>query len=188
MTSTSPRRIDPRRIDPRRIGPRRPVVLHRVVRTALLALAAVLLATAPAQEAATGPGSTVELESRVFDITRQLRCPTCVSESVADSSAAISIEMRKQVQTQLEQGRSEAEILAFFQERYGDWILLEPPRRGVHLLVWWLPGIALAAGVGGLAFLMVRWTRNAQRDEAQAPPDDDDLARVRAALSEEPRS
>lgn len=173
---------------PRRTGGDLPVAFHRVVRVALVAMAAALIATAPAQESASGPGSTVELEARVFDITRQLRCPTCVSESVADSNAAISIEMRRQVQTQLEQGRSEAEILAFFQERYGDWVLLEPPRRGIHLFVWWLPGIALAAGVGGLAFLMVRWTRNAQRAGAETPPDEGDLARVRAALREEKRS
>lgn len=172
----------------RRTGRGRPVALHRLVRAALLALAATLLATAFAQEASRGPGSTVELQSRVFDITRQLRCPTCVSESVADSNAAIAIEMRNQVQNQLEDGRSETEILAFFQERYGDWVLLEPPRRGVHLLVWWLPGIALAAGAGGLGLLMVRWTRNARREGTEARPDDDDLARVRAALGEEERS
>lgn len=169
-------------------GPGRSGALRRLVRAAALALVAALLATAPAQETASGPGATVELQSRVFDITRQLRCPTCVSESVADSNAAIAIEMRNQVQTQLEDGRGEAEILAFFQERYGDWVLLEPPRRGVHLFVWWLPGIALAAGAGGLGLLMVRWTRNAKRAGAEAPPDDDDLARVRAALGEEERS
>ena len=80
------------------------------------------------------PAAAVQLQSRVFEIARQLRCPVCVSESVGDSNASIAIEMRNQIQDQLEAGRSEAEIMAFFQERYGDWILLEPPRRGVHLL------------------------------------------------------
>lgn len=127
----------------------------------------------------------VEIEARTFEIARQLRCPTCVSESVADSNAAISIEMRRQIQTQLEAGASEAEVLAFFQERYGDWILLEPPRRGIHLLVWWLPGVALVAGVGGLAWLMVRWTRAGRHDAADDAVEDEDLARVRAALEGE---
>jgi len=103
---------------------------------------------------------------------------------VADSSAGISIEMRNQIQAQLEEGRSEAEILAFFQERYGDWVLLEPPRRGIHLIVWWLPGIALAAGALGLATLMVRWTRNARRLAEEAPLSDEERARVRAELAD----
>src|SRR5688572_13018433 len=81
----------------------------------------------------------VELESRVFEIARQLRCPVCVSESVADSSAQLAQQMRALIQQQLEEGRSEAQIFAYFTNRYGDWIMLEPPRRGIHLVVWILP-------------------------------------------------
>lgn len=161
--------------------------LRGALRAALATLAALATFAALAQEAA--PASEVQLQSRVFEIARKLRCPVCVSESVGDSNASISIEMRNQIQSQLEAGRSEAEILAFFQERYGDWILLEPPRRGVHLLAWWLPRIALAAGAGGLAWLMLRWTRASRRAAAEDAPDDEDLARVRAALhGEEERS
>lgn len=156
---------------------------RRTLRAATLTLAALAAFAAPAQEAT--PASEVQLQSRVFEIARKLRCPVCVSESVGDSNASISIEMRNQIQSQLEDGRSEAEILAFFQERYGDWILLEPPRRGVHLLAWWLPRIALAAGVGGLAWLMLRWTRASRRAAVEDAPDDADLARVRAALQGE---
>lgn len=137
-------------------------------------------ASPPATASAAGAdGSEVQLASRTFEIARQLRCPVCVSESVGDSSSPIAIEMRTQIQEQLEAGRSEREILAFFQERYGDWILLEPPRRGVHLFVWLLPVVALVAGAGGLAWLFVRWTR-ASRSPVEA--DEVDLARVRAAV------
>lgn len=121
----------------------------------------------------------VELDDRTFDLARQLRCPTCVSESVADSSARISREMRTQIREMLEQGHSEAEVLAYFQERYGDWILLEPPRRGIHLVVWWLPWIAGGTGALTLIVLLVQWTRKGQREEPLA---DEDRARVRSAL------
>lgn len=132
---------------------------------------------------AQAPRGEVEFASRTFEIARQLRCPVCVSESVGDSSSPIAIEMRTQIHEQLEAGRSQREILAFFQERYGDWILLEPPRRGVHLLVWLLPVIAGLAGAGGLALLFVRWTRSARQpiDASEA-----DLARVRAAVGSGP--
>lgn len=165
--------------------------LHRrlLARATALALAILAVAVAaPVAEAAgaagaVAPRAEIQLASRTFEIARQLRCPVCVSESVGDSSSPIAIEMRTQIQEQLEAGRSEREILAFFQERYGDWILLEPPRRGVHLFVWLLPAIALAAGAGGLTWLVVRWTRESRRE---IDASDADLARVRAVVGSGP--
>lgn len=130
------------------------------------------------------PGPAVaqdgSLDQRVFEIARQLRCPVCVSESVADSSSRVAIEMRDLIQSQLQEGRTESEILAFFQDRYGDWILLEPPRRGIHLWVWLLPVIVAAVGAGALALLVRRWVR-----KGRETPDVEaaDLDRVRQAMS-----
>lgn len=123
----------------------------------------------------------VQLERDVFDIAAKLRCPTCISSSVADSDAPVSVEMRTLIQEQLQEGKGEAEILASFQERYGDWILLNPPRRGVYLLVWGLPVIAGLAGLVGLALFLKRWTKRA---EAPVEVSDEDLSRVRRELGE----
>lgn len=163
----------------------------RPLRTLLLlvvALLPVLVTGVAASSAAAAPDPVaprgeVQLTSRTFEIARQLRCPVCVSESVGDSSSRVAIEMRQQIQEQLEAGRSEREILAFFQERYGDWILLEPPRSGVHLLVWLLPAVAALAGASGLAWLVVGWTRASRRT---VDASDADLARVRAAVGPGP--
>ena len=123
----------------------------------------------------------VELEAKVFEIAKELRCPVCVSESVADSNADISIEMREIIQSQLEEGKSKPDILAFFQARYGDWILLSPPKRGLHLLVWLLPLIAGLIGLSVLALVIRRWMLKAQKVEAV---DEADLRRVRDALKQ----
>jgi len=104
-----------------------------------------------------------------------------VSESVADSSSRVAIEMRDLIQQQLEEGRSEAEILTFFQDRYGDWILLEPPRQGIHLLVWLLPAVVLLAGAAGLGLFIRRWLE-AGRDTPDV--DSAELSRVREAMAE----
>lgn len=146
--------------------------LHRAV---LLLLLTALLPMGFGQE-----GST-QLDARVFEIADKLRCPVCVSESVAQSSSPTSIQMREMIKEQLEQGRSEAEILAFFQERYDDWILLDPPKRGLHLLVWILPAVAGLVGLTTLALLLTRWTR-ASREPVEV--DEDDLRRVRDALAD----
>jgi len=87
--------------------------------------------------------------------------------------------MRARIQTQLEQGRDEAEILAYFQERYGDWILQDPPKRGPHLLVWLLPAGAALLGLASLVVFVRRWRRAA---EVPVEVDEADLERVRAAL------
>jgi cytochrome c-type biogenesis protein CcmH len=119
------------------------------------------------------------LDPKVFEIARELRCPVCTAESVGDSSSSIAVEMRDIIQDQLNEGKSEKEILAFFQERYGDWILLNPPKRGVHLLVWLLPLIVVIVAVALLAMYLKRWTKQAQ---APVEASKEDLERVREEM------
>lgn len=120
-----------------------------------------------------------ELDPRVFEIGRELRCPTCVSESVGESNAAIAREMRVLIQEQLDQGATRAEVLAFFQERYGDWILQNPPMRGMNLLVWMLPVVVVLVAVVVVARAVRRWRAAA---DARIDVDPTDLERVRAEL------
>jgi cytochrome c-type biogenesis protein CcmH len=136
-----------------------------------------IVVTFPFSLAQEAPPAT--LDPKVFEIANELRCPVCTAESVGDSSAPIAVEMRNVIQDQLGQGKSEKEILAFFQERYGDWILLNPPKRGVHLLVWLLPLIAAIVGVGLLAMYLRRWTRQAK---APVEVSKEDLERVREEM------
>lgn len=145
---------------------------HHAAPALLIALAALLALSL-------GWAQDRELDPRVFEIGRELRCPTCVAESVSESNAAIAREMRVLIQEQLDQGADRAEVLAFFQERYGDWILLNPPMRGLNLLVWGLPIAALLIALLVAARLVLRW-----RAAADAPVDVDasDLERVRAEL------
>lgn len=146
----------------------RPVVL---VCRAVAAFALLAGGFAVAQE--------VELESRVFEIARQLRCPVCVSESVADSNAQLAQQMRALIQQQLEEGRSEAQIFSYFTNRYGDWIMLEPPRRGIHLVVWLLPIVAAVLGVAVVVVLVRRWLASAREPIVV---DQAELDRVKADL------
>ena len=152
---------------PRSGSPRRARVVLALVVTLLVALDATTLA----QER--------PIEPLVFEIGRELRCPTCVAESVGESNAAIAREMRVLIQEQLDQGASRSEVLAYFQERYGDWILLNPPMRGMNLVVWLLPLVAAALGLLVLARLLKRW-RGAAEEPVTVDPAE--LERVRAEL------
>jgi len=142
----------------------------------LPALLVLLLATSFAQD--------IVLDPQVFAIGAELRCPTCVAESVSESNAPIAQEMRQIISEQLAAGRSRAEILGFFQERYGDWVLLTPPRSGIFTLVWLAPVAAAFGGLLGLGLLMRRWRAAAESHPATLDPED--LARVRAALQSVP--
>ncbi len=121
----------------------------------------------------------VELEQQVFKIARQLRCPVCRAESAADSNATTSVEFRNIIQEQLAAGKNEAEILAFFEERYGNWILLDPPKRGLNLVVWILPLVAGSLGLLVLVLLFQKWLKKT-KVPIEVPKDD--LERVREAL------
>ncbi len=148
--------------------------MRRWLFTALLLLSTLVVA----QE------SGVTIEARVFDLARQLRCPICVSESVAASSAQISLTMRNEIQEMVLAGMSDQEILASFTESYGDWILLEPPRRGIHLLVWLLPVVVAAAG----AIMLVGFLRRSTRaGTEEVTVSDEELKRLHEVMAEEGR-
>ncbi len=151
-----------------------------VQRPSAVLVALVLAALVPVLLVGSAAAQDRELDPRVFEIGRELRCPTCVAESVSESNAAIAREMRALIQEQLDQGSSRTEVLAFFQERYGDWILYNPPMRGLNLIVWALPVVVALLAVAYVARLLRRW--RAAADTAPDDVDPDDLDRVRAEL------
>lgn len=94
-------------------------------------------------------------ERRMLAIAAQLRCAVCQNESVAESHAQLAQDMRALIREQLAAGRSDAQILAWFHDRYGDYVLMRPPARGSGLLLWLAPGVLLLVGGAG-AFVFLR--------------------------------
>ena len=97
-------------------------------------------------------------EDVVHDIAAQLRCVVCQTLSVADSPSEMASQMRAIIRERLASGESPAEVQRYFVDRYGEWILLSPPRRGFNLLVWLLPLAAVLVGLAVTAALVWRWT------------------------------
>ena len=88
---------------------------------------------------------------RVADLAARLRCPVCQAESVADSPSDTARAMESRIADLVADGRTDAEIVDFFVDRYGDWVLLDPPARGANLALWIAPALAGVAGVGLIA-------------------------------------
>ncbi len=89
------------------------------------------------------------------DIATKIRCPVCANLSIADSPSEIAGQMRELIGEKLAQGQNQEEILAYFVSRYGEWILLEPKKEGINLLLWLLPFLGVG-GAGLFAYLFLR--------------------------------
>jgi cytochrome c-type biogenesis protein CcmH len=98
------------------------------------------------------------IEDRVREIASDLRCVVCQNLSVADSPSDLAKEMRNLVREMVEQGKSQEEIQAYFVSRYGEYVLLSPPKRGFNLLVWGLPFLAIVIGAGAVLLMARRWS------------------------------
>lgn len=139
---------------------------------ALAAVAVALLAAgvALAVSAGRGPGEPVTLEERAQVVAEGLRCPVCQNLSVADSPSTLASEMRRTIAQRLRAGESPEDIRRDFVAAYGEWILQEPPKRGITLVAWVAPGVLVLAGTAVGALAVVRWTRPRR---TAGPPDGD---------------
>ena len=142
----------------------------------LLALCAIALV-------AYGSPQHASLDDRTQALARQLRCPVCQGESVADSPSGIAQTMRLTIRKRLAQGQSPEQIRGYFVSRYGSWILLAPPASGVGNLAWLAPPLLLLGGIALLLTLVADW-RSRGRGRLAAGKDAY-LDRVRAELAAE---
>ncbi len=108
-----------------------------------------------------------ELQARVKEVSKSLRCAVCQSESVWESNAELALQMRRIIRERLLQGESPDQIRAYFRGRYGDFILLKPRIGGLNLLLWAGPFVLLSVGGFVLYRTLRRWTTTV---ESESPP------------------
>jgi cytochrome c-type biogenesis protein CcmH len=105
-------------------------------------------------------------EARARAIGRELRCLVCQNESIEDSSADLARDLRLLVRERIRAGDSDAEVIAFIRDRYGDFVLLRPPFTAATAALWLSPALVLGGGV--LAIWLVR--RRGQAAPPAPPP------------------
>ena len=142
-----------------------------------LLLLLLLCAGAMAKEAAPVAADPA-LEARVVAITAELRCLVCQNQTIADSTSGLADDLRNQVREQLRKGASDAQVLAFMTERYGDFVLYRPPFKASTALLWVGPTALLVIGLGALVLVLRRRAKLApDRFEPDADDDNGDPAR-----------
>jgi cytochrome c-type biogenesis protein CcmH len=128
-------------------------------------------------------------EERTMDIARNLSCPVCEGQTVADSHSRVALEMRQAIEAQVQAGRTDDEIYDYFRARYGDEVLVEPPREGINLALWWVPVIVVALGLGVVAlYLRDSAALGQRRKTVSVPAIDPELEQIaERALREDVR-
>ncbi|MCE6968112.1 cytochrome c-type biogenesis protein [Cereibacter sphaeroides] len=122
------------------------------------------------------------LEARARDISQGLRCLVCRNENIDDSNAQLARDLRLLVRERLVAGDSDAEVMDFVVDRYGEYVLLNPTAGGANLILWIAGPAMLTAGLG-IAALYLRRRRNAPEPEA-ARLSEDEKARLAEILKD----
>ena len=136
-----------------------------MLRQAIAAFVLLLGLIGPA--AAVNPDEVLDdpaLEARARTLSLEFRCLVCQNQSIDDSNAEIARDLRLLVRERLTEGDSDAEVLAFVTDRYGEFVLFRPPFTWRNAVLWLSGPLFLLLGAG-LAFAYVR-----RRSTAPTPP------------------
>ncbi|TXI17516.1 MAG: cytochrome c-type biogenesis protein CcmH [Nitrosomonas sp.] len=122
-----------------------------------------------------------EVEKRMLALTMDLRCLVCQNEPISDSRAEFSNDIRREIREQIKANKSDEEIVQFLVDRYGDFILYNPPMKSTTILLWFGPIVLFVIALGALIVHLRR--RRVQVEEVVLSPEQ--LAQAEALLNEE---
>jgi cytochrome c-type biogenesis protein CcmH len=148
--------------------------------TRLLVALAVLGALASPAVATTVDETDIDIKTR--EVAKTLRCTVCQTENVWESGSPFARQVRENIRERVEQGQSAEEIRAYFLSRYGDYILMQPPARGVNWLVWLGPFALLLVGGALLYRTLNRWVTRTPAPPVVEPLDEPSRRRIEREL------
>ncbi len=123
------------------------------------------------------------LEKRLNALSAELRCLVCQNQSLADSHAELAIDLKNQVRDMMRAGKTDDEIKQYLTQRYGDFVLYNPPVKASTWLLWVGPFVLLVGGVFVLSFILRSRRRDMAVVKEASPADTADRERARALLA-----
>lgn len=97
-------------------------------------------------------------------LSKELRCPKCQNQNLADSNSKIAVDLRKNLYNLLQEGMSDQEVIDFMVYRYGDFVLYRPQLKKQTYILWFGPLIILLGFIIGVVFVLRKRTK-AKADE-----------------------
>ncbi|MCA5920199.1 heme lyase NrfEFG subunit NrfF [Pectobacterium brasiliense] len=124
--------------------------------TKYLALFFMLLAfSVQAQVVDTWAFSSQAQRQEAMAIAGELRCPQCQNQSLLESNSPVAVSMRHEVFSMVEQGKSKSDIMAFMNQRYGDFVQYNPPMK-MQTGILWLTPLFLLLAIAVIAWRVMR--------------------------------
>lgn len=118
------------------------------------------------------------LEARVNKLSKELRCLVCQNETLADSRADLAEDLRAQIREQMKAGKSDQEVVNFLTQRYGKFILYNPPVDPTTYFLWFGPFLLLLAGL----LMLFRYVKRRRDLIVEQPLSADERDRAAALL------
>ncbi len=109
---------------------------------------------------------------RVLGISEQLRCLVCQNQSIADSNAELAVDLRNQVIEQIKAGRSDKEIIDYMVDRYGDFVLYNPPFKLSTAILWLGPVVLFFAALLAFYVNLRRRRTTVEKTERELTPEE----------------
>ena len=149
---------------------------------------AVIAVAAWASLAASLAWPDVALDARLKALENELRCLVCQNQTLAESTAPLAEDLRKEVRDLAIAGKSDDDIRGYLVARYGDFVLYNPPVKATTYLLWFGPFALLAGGVVAWWVIVRRRSRSGRAQPAEAAPGEGvtgSVARARVLLDDE---
>ena len=123
------------------------------------------------------------IEQRLISISEEMRCLVCQNESLAGSRSELANDLRREIRTLIQEGKSDDQIRSFMVERYGDFVLYRPPVKPITWLLWIGPFVILVIGIAGL----LRYLRRRDQSIPSTTLSAADNQKIDALLNQEKR-
>lgn len=158
--------------------------MHRLNRLSCIALFFLVIIMLPQISFAIGKEAPLVaedpvIEARMLRISENLRCLVCQNESIADSRADFSNDLRREIREQIKANKTDEEILEFMVERYGDFVLYDPPLKATTFFLWFGP---LMLFVGGFIVLIIILKRRRKEVDEVVPLSDAERLKAEALM------
>lgn len=88
-------------------------------------------------------------------IAGELRCPQCQNQSLLESNSPVAVSMRHEVFSMVAQGKDKSDIMAFMNQRYGDFVQYNPPMK-MQTSILWLTPLLLLLAIVSIAWRVIR--------------------------------